>query len=57
MSDKPQPFFTLEQRCACGSSLFVECPQETSYSLSNDLVKLATTWTTAHAAHHQEPKK
>jgi len=57
VSDKPQPFFTLEQRCACGSSLFVECPQETSYSLSNDLVKLATTWTTAHAAHHQEPKK
>lgn len=55
---KPKPFLSLELRCACGSSLFVELPQETAATyLSEKLFALSTAWTQAHAAHHQEPKK
>jgi hypothetical protein len=55
MTDKPKPFLVLDLRCGCGASLFVECPQEASYSLANDFVRLSTSWSQAHAAHHKEP--
>lgn len=57
---KVKPFLSLELRCACGGSLFVEVPQEPSYSateLPKAVVALGVSWTNAHAAHHQEPKK
>ena len=64
---KEKPFLTLELRCACcssssfnrGSSLFIEVPVTPPgfSSLPEKLVELATAWTKAHAAHHQEPKK
>lgn len=61
MSDpKPKPFMSLELRCCCGSSPFVELPQEPAYqsnALPLETVKLGVAWTQAHAAHHQEPKK
>jgi hypothetical protein len=58
-------FLTLELRCACcsfggsGSMLFIEVPVEPPRfsNLPEKLVELATAWTKAHAAHHQEPKK
>lgn len=62
--DKPKNFLSLELRCACcsfgsGSSLFIEVPVAPPgfSSLPEKLVELATAWTKAHAAHHQEPKK
>lgn len=62
---KPKPFLSLELRCGsggfsgCGSSLFIELPQqpERFSDLPLKLVDLATAWTAAHKAHHQEPKK
>jgi hypothetical protein len=48
-----KPYLTLDLRCGCDASLFVECPQEASYSLANDLTKLAATWSQSHAAHHR----
>jgi hypothetical protein len=59
LRDVARPFFTLEQRCACGCCLFIEIQQDQTYagvSLSTELVKLGIAWTNAHA-NHQEPKK
>lgn len=58
MSDQtPKHFLTLDLRCACGATFYVELPQETAASyLSERLFTLTTAWTHAHAAHHQEPK-
>jgi hypothetical protein len=57
---KPKSWLSLELRCGCGASLFVEVPQEPSYGthlLTAEVTKLGQLWTQAHAAHHQEPKK
>lgn len=60
IDQKPKPFLSLELRCVCGSSLFVELPQEPNYStneLPKSVVQLGVAFTNAHAAHHQEPAK
>jgi hypothetical protein len=55
---KPKPYITLDLRCSCGATLYVELPQEAAAGyLSEKLFTLTTRWTEAHAAHHQEPKK
>lgn len=60
MSDT-KPFLTLDIRCCCGGSLFVEVPQEEhkfhGLDLPKAVVQLGVSWSNAHAAHHQEPKK
>ncbi len=59
MSDpKPRPCLTIDLRCGCGASLYVELPQEVAATyLAEKLLTLGTTWTNGHAAHHQEPKR
>ncbi len=50
MSDtKPKPFLTIDQRCACGSTLSIELPQEVAATyLAEKLFTLMTAWTTHH---------
>lgn len=57
---KLKPYITLDLRCGCGASLYVEVPQEPSYAthpLTAEVMKLGAAWSGQHAAHHQESKK
>jgi hypothetical protein len=52
-------YLTLDLRCSCGASLYVEVPDEpTKYCsdpLPHEVLKLAVAWTRAHEGHHREP--